>query len=269
VSVAFIEALSGVFVNKVEVDYLQANTGIFASQVSVNTINSNGIFASTASFGVITAGNVRAGDGYLSVNDSNLTPLATGATGDILAGNGNANFQYDASTAYLNLEKSISNAQGIDFSFYKSRGNTASPSIVTAGDDIGLIRAYAYQASSYTEVTRITFETLLGGATNSGTIRFYTANAGTIGERVVIREDGDVGIGIATPTAKLHVDQTSTTAAIPVLKLDQADTSEEFIDFVATTGTTNSLSTAALGAYFGKVKVGFNGLLKYIPVYNV
>jgi hypothetical protein len=81
--------------------------------------------------------------------------------------------------------------------------------------------------------------------------------------------DGDVGIGIAAPTAKLHVDQTSTTAAIPVLTLDQADPSEEFINFVATTGTTNSLSTAALGAYFGKVKVGFNGVFKYIPVYNV
>jgi hypothetical protein len=205
VSVAFIEALSGVFVNKVEVDYLQANTGVFASQVSVNTINSNGIFASTASFGVITAGNVRAGDGYLSVNNSNLAPLATGATGDILAGNANGNFQYDASTAYLNLEKSIGNAQGIDFAFYKSRGATASPSIVTAGDDIGLIRGYAYQASAYTEVTRITLETLAGGATNSGVIRFYTANAGTIGERVVIMNDGDVGIGVTAPAQKLDV----------------------------------------------------------------
>ena len=214
-------------------------------------------------------GTIIQGNGYLSVNDSNLTPIATGATGDILAGNGNANFQYDASTGFLNLEKSISNAQGIDFSFYKSRGATASPIIVTAGDDIGLIRAYAYQASSYAEVTRITFETLAGGATNSGVIRFYTANAGTMGERVVIREDGDVGIGIATPTAKLHVDQTSTTAATPVLTLDQADLTEEFINFAATVGATNPIQTATTlpAAPSHRVRVAVNGTLRFIYLY--
>ena len=45
---------------------------------------------------------------------------------------------------------------------------------------------------------------------------------------------GNVGIGTTTPTAKLHVDQSSTTAAIPVLTLDQADVSEEFIHFIGT-----------------------------------
>ena len=40
-----------------------------------------------------------------------------------------------------------------------------------------------------------------------------------------------VGIGIGTPTAKFHIDQASTTAAIPVLLLDQADLSEQCIKF--------------------------------------
>lgn len=45
---------------------------------------------------------------------------------------------------------------------------------------------------------------------------------------------GNVGINVASALAKLDIDQSSTTAAIPVLKLDQADISEEFIRFVGT-----------------------------------
>ena len=41
---------------------------------------------------------------------------------------------------------------------------------------------------------------------------------------------GNVGVGTA-PTGKLHVDQPSTTAAIPVLVLDQGDVSEQCIQF--------------------------------------
>lgn len=42
----------------------------------------------------------------------------------------------------------------------------------------------------------------------------------------------DVGIGAATPGAKLHVDQSSTSGAIPVLTLDQADIDLEFIKLI-------------------------------------
>ncbi len=43
-----------------------------------------------------------------------------------------------------------------------------------------------------------------------------------------------VGIGENVPLAKLHVDQASTTAAIPVVYWDQADVSEEFVKLVGT-----------------------------------
>lgn len=47
---------------------------------------------------------------------------------------------------------------------------------------------------------------------------------------VALDESQNVGVGITTAiAAKLHVDQSSTTAAIPVLYLDQADVSEEVI----------------------------------------
>jgi len=52
---------------------------------------------------------------------------------------------------------------------------------------------------------------------------------------------GRVGIGTNAPTAKLHTDQSSTTAAIPVLYLDQADVSEEMIEFNTTIGVGNAI----------------------------
>lgn len=51
-------------------------------------------------------------------------------------------------------------------------------------------------------------------------------------EKARIESDGDMGVGSNSPSAQLHVDQTSTTGAQPVLLLDQADVSEEFIRFI-------------------------------------
>jgi hypothetical protein len=80
---------------------------------------------------------------------------------------------------------------------------------------------------------------------------------------------GNVGIGTTAPTAKTHIDQSSTTGAIPVLTLDQADLSEEFIEFVGTVGAGNSIDTAAIGTYYGKVRVTVAGVgYKYIPLYS-
>ncbi|KKM70519.1 hypothetical protein LCGC14_1439940, partial [marine sediment metagenome] len=58
----------------------------------------------------------------------------------------------------------------------------------------------------------------------------------------------NVGIKITAPLAKLHIDQATSDAAIPVLTLDQADISEGFINFIGSdrgviTGATNSLKS--------------------------
>ena len=64
----------------------------------------------------------------------------------------------------------------------------------------------------------------LSGHTTPNSMTFRTANT----NRMTINAIGDVGIGV-TPTAQLHVDQASTTAAQPVLLLDQGDVSEQLI----------------------------------------
>jgi hypothetical protein len=85
------------------------------------------------------------------------------------------------------------------------------------------------------------------------------------------RLDGTVVIGgPVTAAAQLHVDQASTTAAIPVLTLDQADASEEYINFIsAATGAGNPIDTAtAVGAAYARARVAVNGTFKYIQLYD-
>jgi len=84
-----------------------------------------------------------------------------------------------------------------------------------------------------------------------------------------ITNDGLVSIGNSlTPVAQFHVDQANNIAAIPVLILDQADLSEEMIEFDTTVGAGYPVDTAAIGTYYGKVRVSVNGTFKYIPLYN-
>lgn|SRR3990167_4227770 len=80
---------------------------------------------------------------------------------------------------------------------------------------------------------------------------------------------GNVGIGTQSPTSKLHADQSSSTAAIPVLTLDQGDDSEEMIEFIGTIGTGNAIEAVAAKTltttHFIKVTLP-GGLTRYIPV---
>lgn len=77
-----------------------------------------------------------------------------------------------------------------------------------------------------------------------------------------------VGINDSTPDGKLDIVQSSTTAAIPVIELEQLDVSEEFFNFVGTVATGNPIE--AVGAktltttHF--IRVAVNGSFLYFPV---
>lgn len=86
---------------------------------------------------------------------------------------------------------------------------------------------------------------------------------------ITVLASGDTGIGTVTPGAKLHLDQSSSSGAKPVLTLDQADLSEEFINFISTVGAGYPIDTAAVGTYYGKIRVQVDGVgYKYIALYN-
>lgn len=103
------------------------------------------------------------------------------------------------------------------------------------------------------------------------------------GNDVVIKDDGvymtgalyvseinsDVTLtGHMSATEGFTANQASTTAAIPCLTMFQADVSEPFMLFTGTTGASNAISNAALGAYYRKLRVSINGVEGWIPVHS-
>ncbi len=104
---------------------------------------------------------------------------------------------------------------------------------------------------------------------------FQAGDAGAAGlQNESIRIDGNhgrVGMNVALPTGQLHIDQSSTTAAIPVLKLDQGDISEGFVDFVAASAgdISNPITTRTAGnSIQGFVKMEVNGAKYWMPYYD-
>ncbi len=79
----------------------------------------------------------------------------------------------------------------------------------------------------------------------------------------VVQNNGNVGINKRAPVARLHIDQATSDAAIPVLILDQADVSEGFINFIGSdrgiiTGATDSLKS---------VRVELGGVVYRLALY--
>ena len=94
-------------------------------------------------------------------------------------------------------------------------------------------------ASTAYEVGSIKMEQV-GAATATNVaakLSLSTSNTAGRGVRMTIDPDGNVGIKTASPTAQLHVDQSSTTGAQPVLLLDQADVNEDYFKFIGTSDT--------------------------------
>jgi hypothetical protein len=80
-----------------------------------------------------------------------------------------------------------------------------------------------------------------------------------------------VGINNTTPTAPIDVKQDGTTANVPVVRIEQLDTDESFINFVGTSGAASansiSSSSASAGAKTGAIKIKINGVDAWIRVY--
>lgn len=104
---------------------------------------------------------------------------------------------------------------------------------------------------------------------NFCTVATQTTTGGVIA--MVVNSSQNVGIGVAAASvaAKLHINQSSATAAIPVLALNQADNSEEMIEFTGAVGTGNAIE--AVGAktltttHFIRISITGVGY-RYIPV---
>ncbi len=104
---------------------------------------------------------------------------------------------------------------GADYDFYRARGTKASPSIVSDADKLGGITFNSYDGSSYIESANILSYvdgTPGGSGDMPGRLEFQTRSDGTDGSlstKLIIKNDGNIGIGTTTPLHKLSVAGTS------------------------------------------------------------
>ena len=196
------------------------------------------------------------------------------------AGNITANGTLDvAGNVNFNGGTFIYNEAGADLDARFEGSGDANLIYLDAGND----RIGIKTASPSTELH------VVGGVKATGNIDFdggtFTFNDTQADLDFRIEGDGDaylfftdagndrVGIGIpsgAAPNGKLEVDQSSTTGAIPVLTLDQADTDQEFINFQGTSNSdqSSSISTdTSVGSLTGHIRVAVNGTDYWIPFY--
>ena len=180
-----------------------------------------------------------------------------------------------SSSAPAELQRSSDNSLGSGFIVRKTRGTGTSPTIVQDGDQIAKLLFTGYDGTAHRSAAQIIayVDGTPGASDMPGAISFQTTIAGEVTPRskLYMTNDGKVGIGLnlTTPTAQLHIDQSSTTAAVPVLILDQADVSEEMIEFISTIGVGNALEAVGgktlTTTHFIKVTLP-GGLTRYLPV---
>jgi hypothetical protein len=79
-----------------------------------------------------------------------------------------------------------------------------------------------------------------------------------------------VGIGVSSPAAKMEIDQSSSTGAIPCLELDQGDNDQPFIKFDgdSQSDTSGNITTdTEIGDLTGYIRVNVEGTDRWIPYY--
>jgi hypothetical protein len=109
----------------------------------------------------------------------------------------------------------------------------------------------------------------LGSASAQDEAMYFVIRQGTNADAMRIGPTRLISIGTNSEVAQLAVYQPSSTAAIPTLRLRQADLSEEIIRFDTTVGAGNPINTTALGTYYGRVRVWVESVgEKWLALYN-
>jgi hypothetical protein len=132
-------------------------------------------------------------------------------------------------------------------------------SIVTGksytGAGTALLPSHSFTADANTGMYNIAADTL----------GFTTAGA----EAMRIGSTNRLSVNNTGGTAQADIRQTSLTAAIPTLRLDQSDLSEEFIQFQTTIGATNPIIASSTATTFShKIRISVNGTFKWLYAYN-
>ncbi len=122
----------------------------------------------------------------------------------------------------------INSAAASGIIYRKSRGTASSPLSVLPNDNVGMVRTQAYNGSSFVTIANLrTKAQSVSGGNISGRFEFRATNtSGTMQDRMVIDEVGNIGIGTSSPTQKLDVIGTTRTSILEIT--GGADLSEYF-----------------------------------------
>ncbi len=178
----------------------------------------------------------------------------------------------DAGTHYLAAGYANISNQGARITFYKSRSvNTELYSAVANGDQIGRLDFFADDGGQPIEAARIM-------VLNNGTpgpnsmptaIHFYSTNEGSnsalaVGPKLSIMANGNVGVGIGTPTEKLYVNGTLRSIGNVTFSAQLTVTGNTTID--SGTFTLDSvLNTVGIGAATPNTRLSVSGPLALYP----
>jgi len=224
------------------IDAVEANALTFTASVAVDNLKLDGNTLSSTSGQVAVT--PLAGEDF----DVNLTTgivNITGGTPTIRLTNNSYNNSPDWDNTVVG-----------DLDFY-SIDTTSGYSAST----VARVRAVGNVASGNAPLSDLAFWT---GSGNTGDV----ANQ-VLSEKMRLLYSGNLLVGTTTNSGQLTVNQSDTDGAEPVLSLTQADLSEEMIEFDTTVGAGNPVDTAAIGTYYGKVRVNVAGVgYKFIALYN-
>jgi len=196
--------------------------------------------------GVANALFVQGSDGYVGINNS--------APANIL------DIQSDGA-AVVQLQRSSTDATGASYHFRKSRGTAASPSAVSSGDFIGIIRSYAYHTTGTPGWTNAAAITMAADGAPSGDyvparMTFETGSTSAAAtERMRIDSSGYIGIGKTNGgSALVEIATTANSGFVQLNEYHAADAFGAAFGLYKSRGTVSSPSNISAGDIVGLIQ---------------
>ncbi len=246
-SVNFIGITSLFSVDAPQVNFSDATTFLINSSVTSDTYLRFSSFTDTY---IKSTYNVTGSLRYIDIS--------AGATSRVRLGNGNGfSLEADSNEVYVNGTATINGAVTVNGNPITVSGVSEAIKLVAAAAGTSAVAYLAFYDSGNVR------KGFIGDGSPSNADIYIKSDSGALrfgdstNSSIVVVSNGSTSLS-----------QPSTTGAVPTLLLSQPDLSEEFIEFSGTVATGNPIDTAALGSYYGKVRVSVNGTFKWIALYN-
>jgi len=213
---------------------------------------------------------------YVDSNNDKISIGTTTPSSTGLLGIAQLTVERDSFASFQMFSHNSTAGDGSFVSLVRSRGTEGSELIVSNDDVLGSIYAIGHDGTTYRNASSISTEVDGTPSVSDMPSRmvFSVTKSGesTPTEMMRISSNSYVGVGATASDSKLYVFQGNTTAGIPVLKLEQDDTSEPFIRYegTATADANSSISTLnTSGATTDHIQISLNGTKAWIAVSTI